>query len=318
MSGRRTSGSSKPSLGVQVLAGFSFNFLFAIRKSQFKKCLCGCGYLSKTWRSSCLELVAADALQANAVEWRDSTIQAHFCAPRRGLLENRLCCCSFDLRVANQPACYRSHSSHSGPSGLKCPGSSRENGGCGGSVPRGVSRGPSGPSGSVQQVPESVPGVSTRSPGDSGDTLGTRFWTLASPGPKGPGDTPWDTPSNTPRFRRHSRGNFPATLGFANLEMPKPQIETALLVQIALRSRNEVCNVQISQATIYTSGVHIVANQLEGQVWERGRGIRQRGRYGWNREVGWHVQCLRLEIAERQRNPNQNRLLNLSLSTQIP
>ena len=36
MSGRRTSGSSKPSLGVQVLAVFSFIFQ---GKSQFKKCL---------------------------------------------------------------------------------------------------------------------------------------------------------------------------------------------------------------------------------------------------------------------------------------
>ena len=36
MSGRRTSGSSKPSLGVQVLAVFSF---ISWGKSQFKKCL---------------------------------------------------------------------------------------------------------------------------------------------------------------------------------------------------------------------------------------------------------------------------------------
>ena len=35
MSGRRTSGTSRPSLGVQVLAVFSF----LLRKSQFDKCL---------------------------------------------------------------------------------------------------------------------------------------------------------------------------------------------------------------------------------------------------------------------------------------
>ena len=36
MSGRRTSWSSRPSLGVQVLAVFSF---ISLGKSQFKKCL---------------------------------------------------------------------------------------------------------------------------------------------------------------------------------------------------------------------------------------------------------------------------------------
>ena len=36
MSGRRTSGSSRPSLGVQVLAVFSF---FSLGNSQFEKCL---------------------------------------------------------------------------------------------------------------------------------------------------------------------------------------------------------------------------------------------------------------------------------------
>ena len=65
--------------------------------------------------------------------------------------------------------CYRSLS---GPSGPKCP---RE---CG------VSK----------KSPESVPGVSKRCPGHSGDTLGTLFGHSGAWGPKSPRDTPKDTP----------------------------------------------------------------------------------------------------------------------------
>ena len=72
--------------------------------------------------------------------------------------------------------------------------------------PSGCFLGPFGPQKhrSVQKVspecPESVPGVSGHlldTPGNSRDT----FWTLRSPGPKGPRDTPRDTPG-TLRARR--------------------------------------------------------------------------------------------------------------------
>ena len=79
-----------------------------------------------------------------------------------------------DLRFATPPACYRSLS------GPKCPGS----------VPRGVSGALRAPgSGVSKKCPQSVPRVSKTCPntpgtlsGHSGDT----FWTLRSPGPKGP------------------------------------------------------------------------------------------------------------------------------------
>ena len=67
--------------------------------------------------------------------------------------------------------------------------------------------------GCFQFCPESVPGVSKRCPGHSGDTLGTLFGHSGARGPKGPGDTPSDTPSDTPHFRGHSRGHSGDTSG---------------------------------------------------------------------------------------------------------
>ena len=81
--------------------------------------------------------------------------------------------------------CYRGLS---GPSGPKCPGS----------VLRGVSGAVRALGSAVSKTcPESVPGVSKRCPGHSGDTLGTLFGHSGHPeghsrdtsGPKGPRDS---------------------------------------------------------------------------------------------------------------------------------
>ena len=81
----------------------------------------------------------------------------------------------FRAKIATPLACYRSLS---GPSGPKCPGS----------VPRGVQK----------VCPESVPGVSKRCPGQSGDILGTLSGHSGARGPKGARDTPRDTPGTLP------------------------------------------------------------------------------------------------------------------------
>ena len=80
------------------------------------------------------------------------------------------------------------------------PESVPENRGVSGSVPRSVS-GPLGPRlRSVQKLsrecPQSVWDTFSTLQGHSRDT----FWTLRSPGPRGPGDTPRDTPGGTPVF----------------------------------------------------------------------------------------------------------------------
>ena len=74
------------------------------------------------------------------------------------------------------------------------------------SVRQGVSGALQAPgSGVSKKFPESVPGVSKRCPGHSGDTLGTLF------GHSGAPETPLsDTPSDTPGFRGHPRGHFGA------------------------------------------------------------------------------------------------------------
>ena len=109
------------------------------------------------------------------------------------------------------PTSYRSFWS---PSGLKCPGEcAREcprKRGCPRECPMGSLRGPSGP-GHQKKCPETVPRVSERCPGHSGDTLGTLFGDSGARGPKGPGETLCDTPSDTPVFRTLS-GTLPGTL----------------------------------------------------------------------------------------------------------
>ena len=72
--------------------------------------------------------------------------------------------------------------------------------------------GPFGPRApSVQKVsPECRKGVPD-TPGTLSEHSRDTFWTLRSPGPKGPRDTPWDTPGDTPVFGALS-GTLPETL----------------------------------------------------------------------------------------------------------
>ena len=76
-------------------------------------------------------------------------------------------------------------------------------------VSDGVSPGPFGPR--APECPKSVPRVSPECqkgvPGHSGDTLGTPFCTLRSPGPEGPRRHPVRHSLGHPPFSGHSRGH---------------------------------------------------------------------------------------------------------------
>ena len=117
--------------------------------------------------------------------------------------------------------------------GLQRPRPATGLGKCPGSVPRGVSGALQTPgSGVSKKYPESVPGVSKRCPGHSGDTLGTLFGHCGGRGPKGPRDTPRDTPGTlrarrareTPVAGREARRGMEGHREFGSLFVSKVKI----------------------------------------------------------------------------------------------
>ena len=110
--------------------------------------------------------------------------------------------------IATPSTCYKSLS---GPSGPKCPRGCPRKRGCPRECPTGCPRGPLGPLGPgvSNKCPRSVKKVSGTLRGHSRDT----FWTLRSPGPKGPRGDPVGHSLGHPRFRGHPRGHSRDTLG---------------------------------------------------------------------------------------------------------